>query len=264
MNFYFLYYLLNTKTNKGYVGYTNDLNRRLYDHIKALKEKTHPNSQLQEDYEDDVLEIKILETYFDKDNSFICEREKELIKQYDTFSNGYNQTEGGETQTNTRAYTEDSVFKAYAILNFYPNMSSAVVQELFGMSESGVLRLKNRQTHLTIIKLFDRLEPARKEELKIELEKEYDMTNRIRVHSETVTHKARGLDRETVLKIIAVGNNRAKKGAHMERQLGLAGSHASRIIRGVRYKEYYDEYMNMSSEDKNFWLRKGLDFFHLD
>ena len=44
MNFYFLYYLLNTKTNKGYIGYTNDLNRRLYDHVKALNEGVHPNN----------------------------------------------------------------------------------------------------------------------------------------------------------------------------------------------------------------------------
>lgn len=264
MNFYFLYYLLNTKTKKGYIGYTNDLNRRLYDHLKALDEGVHPNQKLQEDYEDNVIEIRILETYLNKDNSFICNREKELIKKYDTYNRGYNQTEGGETQANTRVYTEDSIFKAYALLNFYPNISSAIIQEVFGMSESGVLRLKNRQAHLTITKLFEALDPNRKEELKKELDAEYDMTNRIKVHNETVTYKTRGLDRETVLQIIAVGNNIPKKGAHMERQLGLASSHASRIIRGVRYKEFYNEYMNMSSEDKNFWLQKGLSFFHLD
>lgn len=29
MNFYFIYYIFNTRTQKGYIGYTNDLNRRL-------------------------------------------------------------------------------------------------------------------------------------------------------------------------------------------------------------------------------------------
>lgn len=264
MNFYFLYYLLNTKTNKGYIGYTNDLNRRLYDHLKALDENVHPNKKLLEDYEKGCLKISILETYYDKDNEFICKREKALIKQYDTFNNGYNQTEGGEAQSNTRAYTEDNVFKAYALLNFYPNVSSAIIQNLFGMSESGVLRLKNRQTHISIISIFDKMSPSQKEELKNRLDGEFNMKNRIEEHNKNVTFKARSLDRETILMIIAVGKNRAKKGAHMERCLGMASSHASRIIRGIRYKEYYNEYTNMSSEDKSFWLQKGLNFFQLD
>lgn len=264
MNFYFLYYLLNTKTNKGYIGYTNDLNRRLYDHVKALNEGVHPNEKLQEDYDKDHFEVIILETHLNKDNSFIANREKELIAKYNTFNNGYNKTEGGERQGDERVFSQDNIFKAYALLSFYPNISTAIIQNIFQMSESSVLRLKSKQTHISTIKIFDSMTPEKKSFLKQALDIEYDMEERIKKHNETVTFKARKLDRETVLMIIAVGKNRAKKGAHMERQLGLASSHASRIIRGIRYKEFHDEYMNMSSEDKSFWLQKGLNFFQLD
>lgn len=264
MNFYFLYYLLNTKTNKGYIGYTNDLNRRLYDHVKALNEGVHPNEKLQEDYDKDHFEVIILETHLNKDNSFIANRKKELIAKYNTFNNGYNKTEGGERQGDERVFSQDNIFKAYALLSFYPNISTAIIQNIFQMSESSVLRLKSKKTHISTIKIFDSMTPEKKSFLKQALDTEYDMEERIKKHNETVTFKARNLDRETVLMIIAVGKNRAKKGAHMERQLGLASSHASRIIRGIRYKEFHDEYMNMSSEDKSFWLQKGLNFFQLD
>lgn len=264
MNFYYLYYLLNKNTNKGYIGYTNDPNRRLYDHVKSLEEGAHPNKQLSSDYTTECLEVKILEVYLNKDNAFICKREKELIEQYDTFKNGYNQTAGGEGQGETRAFTEDKIFQAYALLAFYPEMSSKIVQDIFNMSESSVLRLKHKKTHIAIISLFDRLSQDKKEELKQELDSRYGMANRIETHLVNVVYKARDLNRDIVLMIIAVGSNREKMGAHMERCLSLPSSHCSRIIRGLRYRQFHDEYFNMNLEDQTVWLEKGLNFFNIN
>ncbi|MEG1726171.1 MAG: GIY-YIG nuclease family protein [Anaerovoracaceae bacterium] len=264
MNFYYLYYLLNKNTNKGYIGYTNDPNRRLYDHVKSLEEGTHPNRCLSADYKQDCLEVKILEVYLNKDNAFICKREKELIEQYDTFRNGYNQTIGGEAQSNTRAFSQENIFQAYALLSFYPEMSSKIVQDIFSMSESAVLRLRRKEAHISIIAIFERLSEDRKDSLKQELDNKYGMAHRLEAHSVNVVHKARILNRDTTLMIIAVGNNREKMGAHMERCLSLPSSHCSRIIRGLRYKEFYEEYFNMSADDQILWLKKGLDFFNIN
>ena len=41
--FYFIYSIVNTENNKRYIGYTNDLNRRLYDHMTQLELNQHPN-----------------------------------------------------------------------------------------------------------------------------------------------------------------------------------------------------------------------------
>lgn len=264
MNFYFIYYLFNTNTGKGYIGYTNDLNRRLYDHLKQLDEGIHPNTDLQEDYAKGCLTIEVLEAYYDKDNKYICNREKHLIAEYDTFKNGYNQTVGGEGQIDERIFSQDNILNAYAILQFYPSASSKIVQDIFNMSESSVLRLKNRKVHISTIAIFDKLSPERKEQLRNELNKEYNLEERIAEHHQNVTYRNRGLKKEQILMILAVGTNRKKKGAHMERVLGLAPSHCSRIIRGDRYKEFYAEYMNMSETDKKTWLDKGLNFFQLD
>lgn len=261
MNFYFIYYIFNTRTQKGYIGYTNDLNRRLYDHIKALREGVHSNKELQKDFNEEDIEIKILETYHNKDNNFICSREKFLIEKYDTYNNGYNQSLGGEGQADLRKFSFDNVFKAYAIMNFYPEISIRVLSEKLEMSESSLGRLKKRETYISTITIFDKLSLESKEKLKKELDLEFNLSQ-LEKESYLNKYQARGLDRETVLMIIAATNNINKIGGHIERHLNFSG--VSRIKRGLRYKEIYQEYQDMNDEEKNFWLDKSIEFFNID
>lgn len=69
-------------------------------------------------------------------------------------------------------------------------------------------------------------------------------------------------DRETVLMIIAATNNINKIGGYIERYLNFSG--VSRIKRGLRYKEIYQEYQDMNDEEKNFWLNKSIEYFNID
>ena len=66
--FYFIYSLTNSQNQKRYIGYTNDLNRRLFDHLTQLELGQHPNKKLQEDYKEEYFEIEVLATYVNKDN----------------------------------------------------------------------------------------------------------------------------------------------------------------------------------------------------
>ena len=109
----------------------------------------------------------------------LANREKELIAKSNTFNNGYNKTEGGERQGDERVSSQDNIFKAYALLSFYPNISTAIIQNIFQMSESSVLRLKSKQTHISTIKIFDSMTPEKKSFLKQALDIEYDMEERI-------------------------------------------------------------------------------------
>ena len=260
-SFYFIYSLTNSRNNKRYIGYTNDLNRRLFDHLTQLSLGQHPNLKMQKDYKEEDFTIEILATYLNKDNDFVAEKEKEFIIQYDSFKNGYNQTAGGERQGQKN--NNEQLLSACFILQHYEH-SGVVVQKLFGMSESATLRLKNGQAHIHILSIVRNMSEETVSEMKEQCERDYNITEEIKQHRETVTLKSRGLDRTTVLQIIAVTNNRLRMGGRIERQLGMANQHTSRIKRGLRYREYYDEYMGMSDKDKNLWLESGLKRFNIE
>jgi len=259
--FYFIYSLTNTKNGKRYIGYSNDLNRRLFDHWTQLKLNQHPNKILQKDFTEEDFKIEILETFINVDNDFISKFEKEVILKYDSFNNGYNQTPGGEKQGQKN--NNDILLSVLFILTHYEN-SGVVVQKLFKMSESAVLRLKNHQSHLHIYEIVKNMSKETISNMKEECEREYDISNAIKTHRSEVTLGSRKLDRETVLQIISVCNNRQRVGGIVERHLGLASQHSSRIKRGLRYREYYDEYLKMAEEEKGQWLISGLERFRLE
>ena len=263
MYFYFLYKITLLNTGKSYIGYTNDFNRRLYDHIKSLETGTHINTSLQSDYKHGEIEIEVLESYFDKEQSFIQQREKDLISKYNTYENGYNQTPGGEGNLNYRNFSRDSILEAYAILKKYPNESTAIVQKIFNMSESAVLRLKNKQTYTSVIYIYERMSLEQKEDLINDLEKKYSLKQLFKEHNENVRYKSRGLKKETVFQIISIYENYEKKGAIMEHKLGLPSSHCSRIGRGIRYKEYFNEYQDKTPEEKLVILNQAKIFFDI-
>lgn len=259
--FYFIYSLTNSQNQKRYIGYTNDLNRRLFDHLTQLELGQHPNKKLQEDYKEEYFEIEVLATYVNKDNDYIAEKEKDFIKRYNSFIEGYNQTSGGEKQGQKN--NSQQLLDACFILQHYEN-SGVVVQKLFNMSESAVLRLKNGGAHIHILQIVKTMSSDNIAKMKEQVERDYNISEEVKVHRDTVTLKARGLDRATVLQIIAVTNNRQRMGGKIERHLGMANQHTSRIKRGLRYREYYDEYIKMSDQDKNLWLESGLKRFNIE
>lgn len=256
--FYFIYSIINTKNQKRYIGYTNDLNRRLYDHLTQLELNQHPNKKMQAEYKKEDFKIEILETFVNISTDKIAIIEKKYIEKYDSFNNGYNQTCGGEISNKQ----QDNLFEIIFILRYY-EYSSSVVQQLFNISESAVLRIKNKQTYLSTQKIIDEMTKENIEKTKNILEEKYQIQAKIDEHRKNVTLSSRMLDRETILQIIVACNKLVRVGGKIERALGLANQHTSRIKRGLRYKEYYEEYLNFTEEEINFWLEKAKKNFNL-
>lgn len=131
------------------------------------------------------------------------------------------------------------------------------------MSESAVLRLKNKQTYTSVIYIYERMSLEQKEDLINDLEKKYSLKQLFKEHNENVRYKSRGLKKETVFQIISIYENYEKKGAIMEHKLGLPSSHCSRIGRGIRYKEYFNEYQDKTPEEKLVILNQAKIFFDI-
>lgn len=263
MNFYYLYCLEFLNTGKKYIGYTNDLNRRLYDHTIQMELRQHPNKKMNEDYIKEQFEIKILEVHINKDLKYIQNREKELIEQFNTYKNGYNQTKGGEGQADERIYTQNNIMEAYAIMDMYPNESTVVVQELFGMSESAILRLKNKKTHITIISVYEKMSLDNKKTFQESLEKKFSLKQKFEYHKKNVVLKSRTLSKEQIFYILSIKENMERMGGYMERFLGMPTSHTSRIASGKRYKDYYDEYHSFTQEVKESLFIKAKEYFKI-
>lgn len=258
--FYYIYSIVNIKNGKRYIGYTNDLDRRLYDHFKQLDLGIHPNPKMQDEFNKEDFKIEILESFIQVPVQEVAQREKYWIEKYDSFRNGYNQTGGGEIST--KKVDRDEKFDMIFILRYYPN-SSVVVQKLFDASESAVGRMRNKKTYLDIQHMVDTLSKERIEELKQEMEEKYQISERLENHKRNVTQKARQLDKETIFQIIAARNNLKGVGGIIERKLGLAAQHTTRIKNGERYKDYYEEYQALTSAEKIYWLEQAVLNFEL-
>ena len=96
----FIYSIVNTKTNKYYIGKStlNNYKTRFREHKKKLKANKHCNKHLQSSYNKygiTCFEYTIIHKNI-KDNDTLSLLEQYYIDLFNTFNNGYNLTYGGE------------------------------------------------------------------------------------------------------------------------------------------------------------------------
>ncbi len=104
---YIVYMHTSTITKKSYIGITKtSVEKRFKQHIAYYKckgAKTHFHKAIKK-YGTTTWKSCIL--YVSKNRGDVCEAEKQLIKDYDTYLNGYNNTTGGEYQYHRRPATK--------------------------------------------------------------------------------------------------------------------------------------------------------------
>jgi group I intron endonuclease len=89
----YIIYKLTFKNNKSYIGLTNDLNGRIYEHCRSAKlEKQYKISRAVRKY--GLFSVEILENNLTADEAKIAE--VEFISSYNTYKTGYNMTLGGD------------------------------------------------------------------------------------------------------------------------------------------------------------------------
>lgn len=93
-----IYIITNDCNNKKYIGQTISKERRHERHLADLRSNRHHSHKLQRAYNkygEEHFHFEYLK--FEVDNTFqLCEMEKEYIKKFNTYYDGYNETLGGE------------------------------------------------------------------------------------------------------------------------------------------------------------------------
>lgn len=92
-----IYSITNTINGKRYIGMSNNIKIRWRNHKTELKKNKHHSSKLQNawnKYGKDAFKFEVLHEVDCMEGLELTE--KELIKKYDSFKNGYNCSEGGE------------------------------------------------------------------------------------------------------------------------------------------------------------------------
>lgn len=93
-----IYKIENKINNKIYIGQSKNIRSRIYNHKKRLALGNHYNLHLQESYNKHGLNCFNFETIEYCAEDSLNEREIFWIKKLDTFNNGYNLTEGGNSR----------------------------------------------------------------------------------------------------------------------------------------------------------------------
>lgn len=96
----YIYKITNTLTNQAYIGKTTKTPEvRWEEHLQERKRERSKNRPFYcalNQYDSSVFKIETIEKIDTDDQSILSEREKYWIEYYDTFSNGYNATFGGD------------------------------------------------------------------------------------------------------------------------------------------------------------------------
>ena len=96
-----IYAIKNKTNNKMYVGMTNNYKKRIEYHLYELRHNKHHSQKLQRafnKYGEENFEFCVLLKVNKMEGLEL--KEKEFIKKYDTYKNGYNCSEGGEKLPN--------------------------------------------------------------------------------------------------------------------------------------------------------------------
>ena len=119
---YYIYKIENLINHKKYIGLTNNVQRRRARHFTDLRCKRHDNSFLQKEFIKYGQDNFSFEVVYQGDITCeeIGEKEKEYIKYYDSYLNGYNQNEGGNFGPSNGGshLTKSDIFNILSALEF--------------------------------------------------------------------------------------------------------------------------------------------------
>ena len=147
----YIYFIINKINGKRYIGQTINLKRRKNTHFNNLKNNTHPNYKLQQDWNtwgEENFSFEYEEYEISKKEE-LNEKEIFAIKLYNTFQQGYNLTEGGDGGTTRRTLTYEQFCLIYYGCK-WKGMTMKIAEKM-GIDSSIVSSILREKAHLDFL-----------------------------------------------------------------------------------------------------------------
>ena len=249
---YYIYKIENLVNGKKYIGLTNNIQRRRARHFTDLKCNRHDNSFLQKEYNIYGKENFTFNIEFEGDitEQEISDKEKEYIKKYDSYRNGYNQNEGGNFGPSNGGthLTQSDVFNILAALEFM-SRPGQILSNMFDVSKTTISRIKHGENHLQYKQEYESLSLKERQEIyknfcdSTEFYKEKVNT--------TILPTKRKLTKEQVFGIFINQEEKIMPKSRLAKFYGLSSPYSiTDILNGGSYKDYALEYQNITDEER--------------
>lgn len=249
---YYIYKIENLQNHKKYIGLTNNIARRRSRHFTDLRGNRHDNSFLQKEFNIYGQNNFSFSIEYSGDITYeeISEKEKEYIKKYDSYRNGYNQNEGGNFGPSNGGshLTQSDIFNICSALEFC-SRPGGVLSKMFEVSLTTISRIKHKENHIQWIEEYEKLPLKERKniyDIFCQSSNFYDK----KVH-QTILKNKRMLSKEQVFMILYNFEFPQITRAEMAARVGVKSAYTLDCIKkGITYKDYALEYNQLTNNEK--------------
>ncbi len=250
---YYIYKIENLINHKIYIGLTNNIVRRRTRHFTDLRHNRHDNHFLQKEfniYGEDNFSFTI-EFEGDVTEKEIGDKEKEFIKKYDSYRNGYNQNEGGNfgASNGGSKLTQSDIFNILSVVEFM-SRPGQVLADIYDVSRTTISRIKKGINHNQYKEEYEQLPLEERQKIYKVFCESYDFIKKKR--ESTIIQSKRKLNKEQVFLVLYNYEHRILTNIQMANKVGVKSVYTLDCIKnGLTYQDYALEYKKLTKEQKN-------------
>lgn len=250
---YYIYKIENLINHKKYIGLTNNIIRRRLRHFTDLRCNRHDNSFLQKEfniYGEENFSFSI-EFQDDIDYIEISDKEKEFIKLYDSYYNGYNQNEGGNFGPSNGGshLTQSDIFNILAVLEFM-SRPGQVLSDIFEVSRTTISRIGKGINHTLYKEQYEKMSLEERKQIYLDFCKTTDLYYK-KANSSKLKAKRHLTEQQVHLIFLNEELNRPIPLKQLCLNFNISSSNTIYcILKGQTYQDYKITYNKLSQKQK--------------
>lgn len=243
----YIYHIINVINGKMYVGKTFDIKHRFETHMSDLKLNKHHSQKLQRavnKYGIENFKFSYEQRNIDSEEELAL-LEIQEIEKYDSYQNGYNETLGREGHKTVFSFEQSTLL--YQVLQRYKGINR-LIAKYYDCDHTVVDQLAKNDLYSNV-----EYDEAQLEKLIQELNLSED-----NLKENYIQHNKKKLTQETCLELLSVIMQKKGYDKTMCEIFGIDPKVTYRLKRGLIYKDFYLEYINMSEQEQKKLLDATL------